>query len=226
MNKDKESKVIFKILNAYLVVRRVRPNPHILTAHNETLSRGILARYNFTRVELKIFTFSSGQQSISIDNAVLGPIPKRLIFTMVKNTDFLGTMDSNPYNLRHYDINFFVLYVNGRQIPPEGLSVNMGHEKTSVMGYKALFDGSGIHHSNSGLQITHDLFIKGYFMLVFDLTPDRAASEGHSSNPENGHIRIEAKFDKALPDLVTCILYLEYDNFVRIDLLRNVTTDY
>ena len=96
MNKDKESKVFFKILDAYLVVKRVRSNPHILTAHNEALSRGILARYNFTRVELKTFTFSS-EQSISIDNAVLGPIPKRLIFTMVKNTDFLGTMDSNPY---------------------------------------------------------------------------------------------------------------------------------
>ena len=34
MNKDKDSSVIFKILDAYLVVKRVRPNPHILTAHN------------------------------------------------------------------------------------------------------------------------------------------------------------------------------------------------
>ena len=96
INKDKVSKVTFKILDAYLLVRRIRPNPHILTAHNVTLSRGLLARYNFTRDVLKTFTFSSGQQSLSIDNAVLGPIPKGLIFTMVKNTYFLGTMDSNP----------------------------------------------------------------------------------------------------------------------------------
>jgi len=102
----------------------------------------------------------------------------------------------------------------------------MGHEKTSVLGYKTLFEGFGIHHSDTELQITHDLFIKGYFMLVFDLIPDRAAWEGHSSNPENGHIRVEARFDKALPDPITFILYLEYDNYVRIDLLRNVTTDY
>jgi len=70
------------------------------------------------------------------------------------------------------------------------------------------------------------MFTKGYFMLVFDLTTDRAACEGHSSNPENGHIHVEARFDKALPDPITCILYLEYDNSVRIVLLRNVTTDY
>jgi hypothetical protein len=71
------SKVIFKYLDAHLHVKRIRPNPDILAAHNKTLSKGILARYNFTRVELKTFTYSSGSQSLSIDNAVLGTIPKR-----------------------------------------------------------------------------------------------------------------------------------------------------
>jgi hypothetical protein len=59
----------------------------------------VLARYNLTRVELKSFIFSKGAQSLSIDNAVLGNVPK-IVFTMLKNTDY---MDSNPYNLRHYD---------------------------------------------------------------------------------------------------------------------------
>jgi len=94
------------------------------------------------------------------------------------------------------------------------------------MGYKTLFEGSGIHHSDTGLQVTHDLYIKGGFMLIFDLTPDRAASEGHSSNPENGLIRIELKFAKPLPEPITCLLYLEFDNSIRVDLLRNVTPDY
>jgi hypothetical protein len=39
-------------------------------------------------------------------------------------------------------------------------------------------------------------------------------------------MRLELKFEKALPDPVTCLLYLEYDNSVRVDYLRNVTTDY
>ena len=48
--------------------------------------------------------------------------------------------------------------------------------------YRTLFEGSGIHHSNSGLQITPDNYINELFMLVFDLTPDLAASEGHTSD--------------------------------------------
>jgi hypothetical protein len=83
-----------------------------------------------------------------------------------------------------------------------------------------------MHHSNSGLQITHDMYIAGYFMLLFDLTPDRGASEGHASQPESGNIRIEIKFANPLPDAVTCLLYLEYDNCIRKDSTRTVTTDY
>jgi hypothetical protein len=136
MNKDKKSNVEFKIQGTHLHVKRIRPNPAIHDANNETLSKGILARNNFTRVELKTFTHSNGSHLPSIVNAVLGIISKRLIFTMIKNTDFLGTVDTNLYNFRHYGLNYFVLYVNGRQIPPEGMSMGMDHEKTSVMGYK------------------------------------------------------------------------------------------
>ena len=96
--------------------------------------------------------------------------------------------------------------MNGRQIPAEGLSHGMDHDKTSVMVYRTLFEGSGIHHLYSGLQITHNMYINGYFMLLFDLTPDRAASEGHASQPDNGNIKVELRFAKPLPDSVTCLL--------------------
>lgn len=46
-----------------------------------------MARYYLTRVELKTFTFSAGSQSLSIDNAVLGRLPKRLLFAMAKKDE-------------------------------------------------------------------------------------------------------------------------------------------
>jgi len=136
---------------------------------------------------------------------------------MVKNTEFLGSKNTNPYFFRHYDLSYFALNVNGKQIPTEGLSKNVGHEKTSVMGYRTLFEASGIHHSNSGLQITHDMYTNGYFMLLFYLTPDRSAPEGHTSHPDSGNIRVELKFSKPLPETITCIFYLQFDNSVQID---------
>jgi hypothetical protein len=44
--------------------------------------------------------------------------------------------------------------------------------------------------------------------------------------PTGGEIRIVLKFVKALPEAATCLLYLEYDNSVRIDLGRNVSADF
>jgi hypothetical protein len=77
-----------------------------------------------------------------------------------------------------------------------------------------------------GLKITHDMYIAGYFMLLFDLTPDHGAAEGHRSYPDTGNIKIEFKFKKTLSVAITCLLYLEYDNCIRIDSSRTVRTDF
>ena len=84
--------------------------------------------------------------------------------------------------------------------------MNMAQERTSVLAYNNLFEGYGTRLSNAGLQLIHDMFILGFFMLMFDLTPDRAASECHVSLPDQGNIRLELLFDKAFADAITCLL--------------------
>jgi len=161
-----DTKATLKFIEVLLYVKRIHPAHSILASHHEALLAGYPARYNFTRVELKTFTFSGGSQSLIINNAVLGVLHKRFLFTMVKNTDFLGTADSSPFKFRHYDLEHIAKYVGGKQVPSEGLSLDMPQEKTYVMGYRTLFEGSGIHHSNTGLQITPAIYINGFFMLV------------------------------------------------------------
>jgi len=69
------------------------------------------------------------------------------------------------------------------------------------------------------------MFQNGYLKLLFDLTPDLRASEGHTIL-EQGNIRVELKYAKPLPEAFTCLLYLEFDNSVLINLARNFTTDF
>jgi len=99
--------------------------------------------------------------------------------------------------------------VNGIQFPNEGETLGMDHENSSFMGYRTLFEASGIHHSKKRLKITH-MYINDLFMLLYDITPDRGESEGHMSHPENGSIRLELKFNKLLPEAITCPLYLQF----------------
>ena len=135
MNTKANSISKFQFLEEYLIFNRIRPNLAYLIARNTTLAKGGLARYNMTRVELKTFTYSAGPKSLSIDNAVLGQLPKRLLFTMIKKKDFLGSLDINPYYFQNFNLSHFTLFYNGKPIPSEGLAMNMAQEKTSDLAY-------------------------------------------------------------------------------------------
>jgi hypothetical protein len=64
------------------------------------------------------------------------------------------------------------------------------------------------------------------FHAAFCPYADRAASEGHVSLPDQGNIRLELRFYRPIPEAVTCLLYLEYDNCVRIDELCTVSIEF
>lgn len=70
------------------------------------------------------------------------------------------------------------------------------------------------------------MLIAGYVMMMFDLTTDHASSECYISLPEQGNIRLDLQFDKPLCEAVTCLLYVEYGNSVRIDQLRTELTEF
>jgi hypothetical protein len=87
---------------------------------------------------------------LSNANAVHGQLPNRLLFTMIKNKEFMSSLDTNPYYFSQFNLSHMTLFYNGRPITSDGLPVNMGHEKTSVLTYNTLLQGSGIGHSNAG----------------------------------------------------------------------------
>jgi len=107
ISKEADSKTTFNFLDAHILVTRIKPDPVMWLAHTSNLNTAALARYNMTIVEFKIFPFSAGSKSLYIDNAVLGPVPQRLLFSMVKNVDFIGSHVTNPYGIQHYNISIF-----------------------------------------------------------------------------------------------------------------------
>ena len=64
---------------------------------------------------------------------------------MVTSTDFLSFKNTNPF-FRHYDLSHFGLNMNGKRVLNKGISLGTDHEKKFVMGYRTLFEASGIHH--------------------------------------------------------------------------------
>ncbi|XP_063989931.1 uncharacterized protein F54H12.2-like [Diachasmimorpha longicaudata] len=94
-----------RIVEASLIVRRVKLSPGILIAHAKTLAKTTV-KYPLTRVEVKSFVLHNGIMGETLDNAILGQLPKRVILGFVENASFNGSRKKNPFNLQNFGINF------------------------------------------------------------------------------------------------------------------------
>jgi hypothetical protein len=166
-----------KILDSTLFLTQAELKPPLLLAHANVLGMKKKAHYPITHTQIKTFTSGPGTQQVSIDNAFLGPVPERLLIAFVKNTAFVGSANTNPFQFHHYDMAYFVLYVNGVQYPAEALTMDCSSSFGVTRAYETLFSSTGIHHDDRGHMITMDMFTKGFFILGFDLTADREADE-------------------------------------------------
>jgi hypothetical protein len=54
--------------------------------------------------------------------------------------------------------------------------------------YETLFLSTAIHHDDRDHMITQEMFRRGFYVLGFDLTPDRKADEQHISLPRQGDV--------------------------------------
>ncbi|KYN14630.1 Uncharacterized protein F54H12.2 [Trachymyrmex cornetzi] len=216
-----------RILDASLLVRRAKISPGVLLAHARMLSK-TTAKYPLTRVEVKTFTIHAGVVGESIDNAILGQLPKRIIVGFVDNKAFNGDRKLNPFNFKNYRINFFSLYADGIQIPSRPLQPNFSKdEPLYVEAYHTIFSGTGIHFLNEGNSISRDDYANGYTLFAFDLTPDLSANcAGHWNLVKHGSLRLEVRFEKALSVTINCIVYAEFDNVLEIDSSRQVIVDF
>lgn len=221
---DKTGACTYKITEASLFVRRVKISPGILIAHANSLTK-TTAKYTITRVEVKNLVLHSGIQAESMDNVILGQLPKRIILGLVSNLAFNGNRTQNPYNFHNHGLNYLALYVDGVQVPSKALQPSFVNKKY-VEAYHTLFSGTGIHFLNQGNSISRESYPNGYCLYVFDLTPDLSANnDTHFNLIRHGTVRVELRFDDTLSSTLNCIIYAEFDSVLEIDQSRQVSID-
>jgi hypothetical protein len=139
----------------------------------------------------------------------LGQLPKRVIIGFVENRAYNGDKAMNPFNYKHFNLNFLCLCVDGTQVPAKLLQLDFKTGKMYVDAYHTLFSGTGIHFMNLGNSITREGYPNGYCLFAFDLTPDLSANDGtHWNLIKNGSVRIDVRFDDPLDTAVNCVIYV------------------
>lgn len=224
MGPGDESKYFIFIEKCALYVRKVKLSPSIMADHLKSLQMAN-ALYPIRRVIVKNHTISEKVVSETIDNIYVGKMPRRVVVGFVKHNAFNGAIAENPFNFQHFNIEKIKLYVAGHPIPYRE-DLNFDFDKNQyVRGYNTLYKGLYRSLYDTGNDITYEDYKNGYTLFAFNTTPDLCDSE-HSSLPTTGELQLEVKFKKETPSNITAVFYLEFDNVVQINNLRQILFDY
>jgi len=212
------------IEDASLYCRKVTLSPSILVAHAKILQTKV-AQYHFKRTELVHYTLSQGSHSKSFENLMSGKTPIRILVCFLKNSALVGEYKSNVFNFQHFNLNYLNLSLNGVTVGTKPLAPNFETGEYMVP-YLMSFYGTGIGSSDDGNCVSRTDYAQGMTIFAYDLTADLSASEPHWSLPQNGSIRIEVGFSKALETTVSMLCLLEYRETLQIDRSRQVSLTY
>ena len=107
--------------------------------------------------------------------------------------------------------------VNGVQHPSEPLVIDCSSPFGATRAYEKLFSSTGVHRDDSVHMIILGKFTKCFYLLGFDLIPDREFDKERISPPHHGNVRIEARFKKPLTETIAYILYADFPGHIEIE---------
>ncbi|XP_069063704.1 uncharacterized protein F54H12.2-like [Pleurodeles waltl] len=211
------------ILSRSLFVKRVKVSLSVRLAHAEALQLSN-AKYAIERVALKILSIPAGTRLMQHQNLFLGQLQKLIIIEFVDNTAFSGLYTSNPFNFKHYDINYTALVHAGAVIPAKPFTPSFG-TSSFVREYLGLVRIMRKHLQDSGVVVSREGYGAGYTLFEFDLTPDME-DDDHYNLIKNGNLKAEIRFTQVLATNVNMVVFSVFNSVIQVNHARQLMLDY
>lgn len=201
-----------EVVDAALNVCYVKVASPVVLGHNEALKRAS-AKYIYDESIIKTYAIARGQYSLTVDDIFQGLVPKNVKMGLVSSAALNGSFSKNPFNFKHYNVNFCGFYVDGQSMPSDPLEPNF-KSGNYVESFQSVFN------VNPQAGLKYEDYKEGYALYCFDLNQNDEEHVKHIR--KQGHTRLEIRFSEALPETATLILYAKFPQILEIDESRKV----
>ena len=223
---DEATSYRIEIVDAVFKVCCMKLNPSVTVAQDELLTKSP-AVYPHWRSDIKTFSVAQGSYTFSVDDIFHGLVPARLFLAIVSSSAYAGNLKKNPFNFQHFFLNYLELAVDGQSVPsvpfqPHYQTNPADTDKVLPTGYVHEFVSAfkSKYPQAEGNWITRSEYPGGYVIYVFDVKP--GVDENIFCPQQQGHTRINARFENQLSEPVTVIAYGIFPSEFKIHHVRNV----
>ena len=215
---------LYKVTKCVLYVRRVRVNDSVLSAHSKGLEK-TNAKYLLQHVDISSYVLNSGITSHVKDHLFPSQMPKMLVVGLLSHDAYNGSMTKNPFNFKNYDLQKIGLYRDGELVPGQVFELSFSKDSFRTV-YMHTMRTLNFFNSDDSNGLTLHGFENGNSLYAFDLTPDANCHAKYRSVSRNSSLRLELRFEKALPETVNVLLFAIFDSKLEITKLRDIILSY
>lgn len=184
------------------------------------------ARYCVTRSDVRHASIPANVYEYTLENIVMGTLPRRVILGLVSSEAFNGT-SVDPFAFQHFNVNYLSAFIDGNAFPLRPYTPDF-RRNNYVREFRALYRALNQTGTETYLELDRSAF-KARPLFAFNFAPDLSNGGSFSSHVNlktQGHLRLQLKFSEKLPSALVAVIYCEFDSCIEIDSMRNVHIDY
>ena len=218
MAEDLEGKgYTIRFVDCSLKVEMATIAPELVISHETMLDKQD-ALYPFEMSDYRVYTIGKSDLTVCVDNLFNGRVPKTVMCVLVSSDAMNGDYGLSPYNFQHFDVNYVNLSVDGVPVP-SSRPWNLAFDQDQyVEAFVNLYKTTGQLGEDAGSGISLEAYKRGNTVFAFPV----AAKSGLASHAREGHVRLEMKFGKPLPNAVSLIVIGKFDAVLSVKKSRHV----
>ena len=200
-------KYFIELSQVKLFARYMQLSPEVVAKHALKLAKKEALIYPIQRTIMRSHNIPQGERSVYVSNLFYGKaLPKTIIIGFVETDAYHGSLQKNPWNFKHFNLESAIIRVNGENCPADPIRPDFEND-LFMREYIEFYRNIGIDISEDGGNlITPNLYRGGSFFLSFDLTGDQC-NMLHHHKTQSGAIDFNAVFKNVLDVSVTMVVY-------------------